>query len=198
MNIIDILNEHVDADGKLNVAETEKALKAGIATEYVPKHDFNSKIEQLKDANSTIEKLQKDNKENEALQAEINDLKARADKAEQDLIAHQIRKDAEDALREKGVTNIEFALFKMGELERDADGKLKDFDTKFTKFAEANPDFIKKADAEEGKPAFKLYGAKPAAVNKNADPTKVSLAEALGQQRKAEIEATTPKVWGEY
>lgn len=198
MNITDILNEHVDADGKLNVVEAEKALKAGIATDYVPKHDFNSKNDQLKDANSTIEKLQKDNKDNEALQAEINDQKARADKALKDLTAHQIRKDAEDALREKGVTNIEFALFKLGELERDADGKLKDFDTKFTTFAEANPDFVKKADAEEEKPAFKLYGAKPAGVNKNADPTKVSLAESLGQQRKAEIEASAPKAWGEY
>lgn len=183
MNIAEILNKHVGEDGILNVAEAEKELKAGIAGDFVPKHDFNSKNDQLKDANSTIAKLQKDNKDNEALQTEIAEQKARADKAEIDLSSYQIRKEAEDALRDKGVTNVDYALFKMGDLERDSDGKLKDFDAKYTEFATANPDFIKK-DESADKPAVtkpSFYGAKPAAPDNSGSAESLSFGARMGR-----------------
>lgn len=198
MNIAEILNKHVAEDGTLNVAEAEKELKAEVAKEYVPKHDFNSKNDQLKTANDTIATLQKDNKGNEELQTQITKYKEEAEKAESELTALQIRKEAEDALRDKGVTNIDYAMYKIGELERSTDGTLKDFEAKYTEFAKANPDFIKSDEPpKEEEKTQQFFGVKPTEKTNNAGPT-LSPAALLGQQKKAQMEATQAKAWGEY
>lgn len=180
MNIAEILNKHVGEDGKLNVAGAEKELKQEVAKEYVPKHEFNSKNDQLKDANDTIAKLQKDNKDNEDLQNTIAELQAKADKAEAELTQANLIKDAEDSLREKGVTNIKFALFELGDLERGEDGEIKDFETKFKTFAEQNPDFVKAKEEAPKPPTFK--GSNPAAPSGATDPEKLSYGARFGKQ----------------
>lgn len=193
MNIAEILKKFMSEDGTFDQVGAENELKTEIAKEYAPKHDFNNKIDALKVANDMIEKLQKDNKSNEALQTEIDDYKDRAEKAEADFAKYQLTKEAEDALREKGVTNVKFALFEMGELERDDSGAIKDFDTKFKSFSEANPDFIKteeveKSPAEPPKPNF--FGSNPAGEPGVDNPNPVSYGAQFGKAAAEQMKNT--------
>lgn len=180
MNIAEILAKHVDENGAFNAAEAEKELKEAQAREFVPKHEFNTKNDQLKTANQTIETLQKDNKDNEKLQADVQDYQTKLAAKEAEISKLQLTKSAEDALRDKKVKNVNYALFAMGDLELDAEGKIKDFDSKFEAFKTTNPDQVE-ADkpAEQAKP--KLFGASPALLNPAQPAKELSYGAQMGK-----------------
>ena len=127
-----ILAKHLKEDGTLDIEAANKEIDSEFPKNAVPKDDFNSKLTELKTANDTINKLQADNKDVETLQTEITGYKSKvADlEAAQELSA--TRSILEKSLREAGAKDIDYLLYKMGDVEKADDGSIKDLDNKIT------------------------------------------------------------------
>ena len=125
-----ILAKHLKEDGTLDIEAANKEIDSEFPKNAVPKDDFNSKLTELKTANDTINKLQADNKDVETLQTEITGYKSKvADlEAAQELSA--TRSILEKSLPEAGAKDIDYLLYKMGDVEKADDGSIKDLDNK--------------------------------------------------------------------
>jgi len=153
MDFKELVAKHTGEDGKLDTEAFVKELNTEMPKNYVPKSEFNSKNDELKEANKTIDGLKKTNTDNEELQKSIDDYKAKAEKAQAELA--QTKKDTaiESALRDAGVTDIDYMLYKLGEVETDKDGNIVDLDNKVKSLKESNPTFFGTDDKPANEPA---------------------------------------------
>jgi len=154
MDFKELVAKHTGEDGKLDTEAFAKELNTEMPKNYVPKSEFNSKNDELKEANKTIDGLKKANTDNEELQKSIDDYKAKAEQAQAELA--QTKKDTaiESALREAGVTDVDYMRFKLGEVEVDKDGNIVDLDNKVKSLKESNPTFFGTDDKPaDGTPA---------------------------------------------
>ena len=142
-----ILEKHTGEDGVLNLAEAQKEINAEFPKNAVPKADFNSKVEELKSANDTLNKLQKDNKDVEALQTTITDYKSQIETLEKERAEERKTYAVKEALQGAGGKDIDYLMFKLGDLELDKDGKVKDLDNKIKDLKEATPSFFESKEA---------------------------------------------------
>lgn len=125
-----ILAKHLKEDGTLDIEAANKEIDSEFPKNAVPKDDFNSKLTELKTANDTINKLQADNKDVETLQTEITDYKSKVAELEAVQDATATRSILEKSLREAGAKDIDYLLYKMGDVEKADDGSIKDLDNK--------------------------------------------------------------------
>lgn len=146
MNIEEILKKHVGEDGQLNVEAAAKELKEEQGKAFVPKADFNSKNEELKTANDTLNKLQKDNKDVEALQTTIADYEAQVEKLTAERAEERKSYAIKEALTKEGVSDVDYMLFKLGEVETDKEGNVIDLENKVKALKESNPSFFGSED----------------------------------------------------
>jgi len=154
MDFKELVAKHTGEDGKLDTEAFVKELNTEMPKNYVPKSEFNSKNDELKEANKTIDGLKKANTDNEELQKSIDDYKAKAEQAQAELA--QTKKDTaiESALRDAGVTDVDYMRFKLGEVEVDKEGNIVDLDNKVKDLKEANPTFFGTNDKPtDGTPA---------------------------------------------
>lgn len=142
MNIEEILKKHVGEDGKLNVEAAAKELKEEQGKAFVPKADFNSKNEELKKANETLNKLQKDNKDIEALQTTITEYEQQVQQLEAERAEERKTYAIKEVLTKEGASDIEYMLYKLGEVEVDNDGNIVDLENKVKALKESHPTFF--------------------------------------------------------
>lgn len=149
MDFKELVAKHTGEDGKLDTEAFVKELNAEMPKNYVPKSEFNSKNDELKEANKTIDGLKKANTDNEELQKSIDDYKAKAEQAQAELA--QTKKDTaiESALRDAGVTDVDYMRFKLGEVKVDKEGNIVDLDNKVKDLKESNPTFFGSDDNPE-------------------------------------------------
>lgn len=100
----------------------------------------------LKSANELISQLQKTNKDNEDLQAQVSTYKKQAEEAESKQAAIIKEYAIKDALRDAGAKDVDYMMFKLGEVEVDKEGNIKDLDNKVKALKESTPDFFAAAD----------------------------------------------------
>ena len=164
MNIEEILKKHVGEDGKLNVEAAAKELKEEQGKAFVPKADFNSKNEELKTANDTLNKLQKDNKDVEALQTTIADYEAQVEKLTAERAEERKSYAIKEALQRAGANDVEYLMFKLGDVEVNKDGTIKDLDNKVKSLKELNPNFFaedeKEKDNDPNAPGYQVIDNK--------------------------------------
>lgn len=153
MDFKELVAKHTGEDGKLDTEAFVKELNTEMPKNYVPKSEFNSKNDELKEANKTIDGLKKANTDNEELQKSIDDYKAKAEQAQAELA--QTKKDTaiESALRDAGVTDIDYMLYKLGDIEVDKEGNIVDLDNKVKSLKESNPTFFGTDDKPANEPA---------------------------------------------
>lgn len=137
-----ILDKHKKEDGTVDLVEANKEIDAEFPKNAVPKTDFNSKVEELKTANDTLNKLQKDNKDVETLQTTITDYKSQIETLEKDRAEEQKQYAIKEVLNKEGVKDIDYMLYKLGEVETDKDGNIVDLDNKVKALKESNPTFF--------------------------------------------------------
>lgn len=142
-----ILEKHTGEDGVLNLVEAQKEINAEFPKNAVPKADFNSKVEELKTANDTLNTIQKDNKDAEALQTTITDYKSQIETLEAERASERKTYAVKEALQGAGGKDIDYLMFKLGDLELDKDGKVKDLDNKIKGLKEATPSFFESKEA---------------------------------------------------
>lgn len=157
-----ILEKHTGEDGVLNLAEAQKEINAEFPKNAVPKADFNSKVEELKSANDTLNKLQKDNKDVEALQTTITDYKSQIETLEAERAEERKTYALKEALTKEGASDIEYMLYKLGEVEVDKDGNIVDLENKVKALKETNPTFFasEAKNNEPGAPGYQVVDNK--------------------------------------
>ncbi|MCL1949749.1 MAG: phage scaffolding protein [Turicibacter sp.] len=162
-----ILERHVGEDGVLDMEAATAEITSTSARHVVPKKTFNDKLDEIKELKASAGNV-------EELQKKIQEYEAKEAKAGKEA---QIRA----ALESAGVTDVDYMMYKLGELEAGEDGKVLflenhvgDLKDKFPKyFTEKAPDGGK---SEEGKPddgfqpiSGKLDEGKPANPNQSQD-----------------------------
>lgn len=159
--ITEIIKKHVGEDGKLNVEEVEKEIKKASPENVVPKDQYNNVASQLKEANKTVKNLEKSVKDNPDVTKELESYKDKANELEKENVQLKIKTQAEGALRDAGVKDVDYGLFKLGNLELDKDGNVKDLENKLKDFQKNYPDQIVSDDNKEDDGTKPSGGYKP-------------------------------------
>lgn len=113
---------------------------------YVPKERFDEINGKLKEANTTIETLKKNNQDNEELQKQVNDYKTKVTQLETAAANTQKEYALKDKLKEAGVVDADYIIYKQGGLDKftfDKDGKPIGVDDVLKPLKEASPHLFK-------------------------------------------------------
>ena len=138
---------------------------------YIPKERFDEVSGKLKEANATIDKLKKDNQDNEELQKQVNQYKTKV--TELETAAANIQKEyvLKDKLKEAGVVDADYVIYKQGGLDKftfDKDGKPIGVDDVLKPIKESSPHLFKSQNGGGYNPAG---GGNPPAKNPFAKET---------------------------
>lgn len=96
----------------------------------------------LNSANELVTGLQKSNKDVEGLQTQISDYQSKVETLETERAADRKSYALKEALTKEGVSDVDYMLFKLGEVETDKDGNIIDLDNKVKSLKETNPTFF--------------------------------------------------------
>lgn len=150
MNIEEILKKHINEEGKFDQAAAAKELKEAQGKEFVPKAEFNSKNEELKSANSTLDTLKKENKDVEDLQKTITDYKSKMETLEAERVEERKTFALKEALKEAGAKDVDYMMYKLGEVELDKEGNVIELENKIKTLKESSPTHFN-TDGEQNK-----------------------------------------------
>ncbi|MBE5987140.1 MAG: hypothetical protein E7250_05380 [Paenibacillaceae bacterium] len=160
-----ILENAVITDGKLDIEAAMKAVNTEFPKHAVPKQEYNNKVKELETANTTISDLKKDSEGSEGLQNKISDYENEI-KGLKDAAANTQKEYAlKDKLKESGVTDADYIIYKQGGLDKftfDKEGKPVGVDDVLKPLKEASPHLFKVDNGGGYKPAG---GGNPSAKN---------------------------------
>lgn len=148
--IMDAIKANTDEDGKIDLEKVEAAIKAEFPKNAVPKDQYNTVAGNLKNANDTLAKLQDENKDVKSLQEQIDEYKKQVDEKDKELVKTRNESTLREALREAGANDIDYLVYKLGELETDADGNYKDVDNKVKSLKDSEPKWFGSEDDDKG------------------------------------------------
>lgn len=160
-----ILENAVITDGKLDIEATMKAVNTEFPKHAVPKQDYNDKVKELNTANDTITGLKKDNEGNTELQTKITGYETEIKKLKDAAANTQKEYALKDKLKESGVTDVDYIIYKQGGLDKftfDKDGNPVGIDDALKPMKEASPHLFKTESGGGYNPAG---GGSPAAKN---------------------------------
>lgn len=141
-----ILAKHTKEDGTVDLEAANKEIDQEFPKNAVPKDQYNNTASQLSEANKTLKTLEEKTKDNPDVQKELSDLKEKADALEKENTDLKINGQVSAALQAVGAKDIEYATFKLGELEIDKEGNVKDLDSKIKDLQTNLPDYFAKPD----------------------------------------------------
>lgn len=180
-----ILAKHTKEDGTIDVEAANKEIDKEFPQNAVPKDQYNNVSNSLKEANSTIKTLEDKVKDNPDVQKELETYKSKAEKLESENKQLVINHQVSTALRDAGAKDVEYATFKLGQLELDKDGSVKDLANKVKDLQSTLPDYFATKDDGKDK-ADPMNKFKPISPNlSKGDQTK--------SFTMAEIEKMTPE-----
>lgn len=142
----ELIKKHTDKEGKFDSEAFDAEYKTEFAKHAVIKSDFNSKVEELKTANETLETLKKDNKDNKELQDRITEHEKKVAELETELAEERKNFALREAFAKAGAKDVDYMIYKLGDVEVNKDGSIKDLDNKIKALKEATPDFFEKED----------------------------------------------------
>lgn len=151
-----ILAKHTKEDGTIDVNAANTEIDKEFPKNAVPKDQYNNLSTQLSDANKTLKSLEDKTKDNPDIQQELADLKDKAEALEKENTDLKINSQVSAALQSVGAKDIDYATFKLGKLEIDKDGKVKDLDNKIKELKSSIPDYFadkNDTNSDDKKPA---------------------------------------------
>lgn len=160
-----ILESAVITDGKLDIEATMKAVNTEFPKHAVPKQDYNDKVKELNTATQTITDLKKDNEGNADLQTKIKNYETEIKNLKDTAANTQKEYALKDKLKESGVTDVDYIIYKQGGLDKftfDKDGNPVGVDDVLKPLKEAFPHLFKADNGGGYKPAG---GGNPSAKN---------------------------------
>ncbi|MBN6206295.1 phage scaffolding protein [Ralstonia pickettii] len=182
-----IIEKHKNEDGTYNIEEAMKEVNQEFPKNAVPKDQYNHVSSQLKTANETLTELQEKTKDNPDIQKQLQEAQADKEEAEKQLQKLQTDMQLKEALTNAGAKDVDYMIFKLGEIEVNKDGSIKDLDNKIKSLQEASPDHFdsdSKKDEESTKvPGYKVKDTKL----EEGKPTKTYTQEQLKDLTPQEI-----------
>lgn len=112
----------------------------------------------LKEANSTLDTLKKSNKDNEELQNELKTYKDKVSQLEADAKETAKKQTIKDALTNAKAIDVDYLMYKLGDVELAEDGSIKDLDSKIKDLQTNHPTFFQTAEPEQAGNGFKSLG----------------------------------------
>lgn len=134
-----IIEKHKGEDGTYNIEEAMKEINQEFPKNAVPKDQYNHVSQQLKTANETLTDLQEKTKDNPDIQKQLQEAQTAKEQAEKQLQKIQTDVQLKDKLREAGAKDVDYMIFKLGEVEVNKDGSIKDLDNKIKALKESSP-----------------------------------------------------------
>ncbi len=107
---------------------------------------------QLTETSKTLQSLEEKTKDNPDVQKLLADEKAAREAAEKELSDMRVSTQVKEALTKAGAKDVDYALFKLGQLETNKDGSVKDLDNKIKDLQANLPDYFAATDDKGGKP----------------------------------------------
>ncbi|MGT2959312.1 phage scaffolding protein [Streptococcus bovimastitidis] len=111
--------------------------------------ESESKLEQ---ANSTLDTLKKNNKDNEELQNELKTYKDKVVELEAQAVETARKQVIKDALGNAKALDVDYLMYKLGEVETDKDGNIVDLDNKIKDLQSNYPKFFETAPEKTENP----------------------------------------------
>lgn len=146
-----IIEKHTDKDGKVDMSKVNEDIKTESPKNVVPKEVFNTTNEDLKTANKLVEDLKKDNKDVEDLQKKITDYETEVNNLKEERVKEKTNYTLKEKLKEVGAKDVDYMLYKLGEVELDKEGNVIELDNKIKSLTEANPGQFEVKDDPENK-----------------------------------------------
>lgn len=179
-----ILESNKKEDGTIDISKAMVEINKEAPKNIVPKATFNEKLDDLKTANKLVDDLKKDNKDVEQLQSKITQYETDINTLKAERIAERKTNAIKEKLKESGAKDVDYMIFKLGDLEADEEGIVKDLDNKVKTLIEGNKDHftIEEAPAEPpgaGTKGFKVLDNK---LEDGKDPDAVQQATAEFEQ----------------
>lgn len=126
------------------------ANEENLDTRYTKLKEQKEQLESdLATANKLVDDLKKSNKDTEDLQTKIDEYKTQMDQLKSDRAEEQKQYAIKEALTKEGVTDIDYMLYKLGDIEVDKEGNIVDLDNKVKDLKESNPTFFGSDDNPE-------------------------------------------------
>lgn len=105
-------------DGALEVETLVNAISKELPNHFVPKVDFNTKVNELKTANDTIKDLKKDNADNETLQKRISEHETTIGSLQKENADLKKSYALKEALSKEGCKDPDYFIYRQGGLEK--------------------------------------------------------------------------------
>lgn len=147
--IKDIMEKHTDDNGVLNREAAENEINAEANKHVIPKEQYNNKVNELKQANETLDTLKNEHKDVEALQTTLSQHEETIEELQKQNADQAKKYQLEIALKDAGGKDLDYLQFKLGDVELDDDGNIKDLDNKLKSLKEDHPSFFEGDDDEK-------------------------------------------------
>lgn len=183
--INEIIKKHTKEDGTVDTEAAMKEINETFPQHAVPKDQYNNVSNQLKDTNKTLKDLQSKTKDNPDIQKQLQEAQDAQKAAEEELKNLQTDVQVMNGLREAGAKDLEYAKFKLGSVEVDKEGKVKDLDSKIKDLQKELPDQFGTSDEEEkGKETSNPSAPGYKAIDNKLDKGKTSVSYSFDQLEK--------------
>lgn len=175
----ELIEKHT-ADGKTDIDAVMNAVKEEFPKHAVPKDVYNEQAEKLKAANNTLDALKKSNKDNEELQNELKMYKDKVSQLEADAKETAKKQTIKDALSNAKATDVDYLMYKLGDVELAEDGSIKDLDSKIKDLQANHPTFFQTTEPGQANNGFKQLGGADIPPGGKIDPAQ-SMANEFSQ-----------------
>jgi len=142
-----IIEKHKGAEGDFNLETAMDEIKKEFPKNAVPKEVYNQSADDLKAANKLVTDLKKSNKDAEELQTKINDYEAQVKKLEAERVDERKTFTLKEALKEAGANDVDYMIYKLGDVEVDKEGNVIELENKIKSLKESNPSHFEVNDA---------------------------------------------------
>lgn len=138
------------------------ATEENLDTRYTKLKEQKEQLENdLNAATKLVGDLKKTNKDAEELQHKITQYEQQVTQLETERAAERKAFALKEALTKEGASDIEYMLYKLGDVEVDKDGNVVDLDNKVKALKESNPTFFAQAtQAEQTAPGYQVVDNK--------------------------------------
>lgn len=162
------------------------ASEENLDTRYTKLKEQKEQLENdLNAANKLVGDLKKTNKDAEELQNKITEYEQQVQQLETERSEERKTYAIKEALQKEGVSDVEYMMFKLGQLEVDKDGNVVDLENKVKALKETNPTFFapETKNNEPGAPGYQVVDTK-LDNGRSTEPEPQSLAEAIALEFK--------------
>ena len=134
--IKEILEKYVDAEGKFDIAAAIDEVKSEFPKNAITKEVFNQKNEDLKAANKLVDDLKSSNADIAELQTKIADYELDIAALKTERLQERKSFTLKEKLKEAGAKDIDYMIFKLGDVETDDDGNIVELENKIKELKE--------------------------------------------------------------